>query len=97
MQQRGRDRPDITKSLHDDAGVWERYLLQTTSLLHTVHHASAGGLSPSQRSADDDGLAGHNARHGIADLHAVGVHDPGHGLFVRIDIRGEDIDPRADY
>ena len=34
--------------------------------------------------------------HGVALLHRVGVHHPGHRLLVRGDVGGRDVDPRAD-
>jgi hypothetical protein len=96
MHERSSHRPHIAKPLYHNARPLYRHLLQGASFLHTVHHPSTGSLPPPQGPTDDDGLAGDHARHGIANLHAVSIHDPGHGLFVGIDIRGEDVNLWAD-
>ena len=54
--------------------------------LDGVEDAAAGGLVAAQRSAQADGLAGDHAGNGIALGHAVGIHDPGHGLRIGVDI-----------
>ena len=54
--------------------------------LDGVEDAAAGGFVAAQRSAQADGLARDHAGNGIALGHAVGVHDPGHGLRVGVDV-----------
>ena len=51
------------------------------------HHAAAGRLAPPERSAHLDRLAGDDRRRGVADVHAVGVHDPRHDLIVGVHVR----------
>ena len=62
------------------------------------HHHDAGArrLVPEQRAADRDRLAGHDLGHGVALLHRVGVHHPGHRLLVRGHVRRGDVELRAD-
>ncbi len=60
------------------------------------HHAAAGRLAPSERSAHLDRLAGHDRGRGVADVHAVGVHDPRHDLIVGVDVGRRDVLVRAD-
>ena len=50
------------------------------------HHAAAGRFAAAERSAHDDRLAGDDGGFGVADVHAVGVHDPRHDLFVGVDV-----------
>jgi hypothetical protein len=42
------------------------------------------------------GVAGHDRGTGLPHVHGIGVHDPGHGLFVSINVGGGDILFRAD-
>ena len=50
------------------------------------HHAAAGRLAAAERAAHLDRLAGDDRRRGVADVHAVGVHDPRHDLVVGVDV-----------
>ena len=61
-----------------------------------VDHARRGGGGAAQRAAERDGLAGDHAERGVADVHRVGVHHPGHGLLVRAHVRGGDVHLGAD-
>ena len=47
-------------------------------------------------SADVDGLAGHARGHRLAHVHGVGVHHPGHDLFVGVDVGRGNVFFRAD-
>ena len=55
------------------------------------HHAASGSLAPAERSAHLDGLARDDGRGRMADVHAVGVHDPRHDLIVGVDVRRGDV------
>src|SRR5690606_37047055 len=59
-------------------------------------HAAAGGFHAAQTAADGDGLAGDHAGGGAAVVHGVGVHHPGHGLRVGVDIGSGNILVRPD-
>ena len=48
----------------------------------TIGDAAAGGLQASARAAHVDWLAGDDGGDGLAHVHGVGVHHPGHGLLV---------------
>ena len=60
------------------------------------HDARAGRLLAEERAAERDRLAGDDLRHGVADLHRVGVHHPGHRLLVRRHVRRGDVLLRPD-
>jgi hypothetical protein len=63
-----------------------------------AHHenAASGGLAPPARSADVDGLAGHDRGAGLPHVHGIGIHDPGHGLFVGVYVGRGDVLFRTD-
>ena len=50
------------------------------------HDAAAGRLAAAERAAHLDRLAGDHRRRRVADVHAVGVHDPRHDLIVGVDV-----------
>ena len=58
--------------------------------------AAACGLVAAARAADVDGLAGDDSSDGLAHVHGVGVHDPGHGLLVGAHVGGGNVFFRAD-
>ena len=62
----------------------------------TTDDAAAGGLAASARAADVDGLAGDDGGDGLAHVHGVGVHDPGHGLLVGVHVGRGNVFFRAD-
>ncbi len=53
--------------------------------------AASGSLAPSSGSADIERLAGDYAGDGLPHVHGVGVHDPGHDLFVGIHVGGGNV------
>ncbi len=56
-----------------------------------VDAAAGGRLVATLRAAEADRLAGDDARDGVAGVHRVGVHHPGHDLGVGVDVRGRDV------
>ena len=58
--------------------------------------AVARRLAPAQSAASSDRLAGHDLGDGDALVHRIGVHEPGHDLFVGAEVRRHHVDPRAD-
>ena len=59
-------------------------------------HAAAGGLNAAARAADVERLAGDHAGDGLAHVHGVGVHDPGHGLLVGVHVGRGNVLLRSD-
>ncbi len=86
---------DVAESLHDDSSAFTIDAQLAAGLVAHHHHTAAGGFAASARSADIDRLAGHDGGHGLAHVHGVGVHHPGHDLFVGVDVGGGDILLRA--
>ena len=50
------------------------------------HHSASRRLASPERSAHLDRLAGDDGGRCVADVHAVGVHDPRHHLIVGVDV-----------
>ena len=59
-------------------------------------HPAAGGFVAAFRAADTHGLSRHDRGGGIALVHAVGVHHPGHDLRVRVDVGRRNVAVRTD-
>ncbi len=78
---------DVAESLHDHASGRPVDAELSASLIAHDHHAAPGGFAASARSANIDRLASNNSRDGLAHVHGVGVHHPGHDLFVGVDVR----------
>ena len=91
MQEQRHRSADIAEALDDDPGADQLEADVTSSFHDAEHGAATGGLGATLRAAEADGLAGHHAGHRVADVHRVGVHHPGHGLSVRVQVRGRDV------
>jgi len=90
-------RADVAETLDGYANLRRIVVPQATQrLVHADHHAAPGGLGAALAATNVDRLAGDDGRDGIADGHAVGVHDPGHRLGVGAHVRGGDVAVRAD-
>ena len=50
------------------------------------HQAASGSFNAPVRPAQFERLAGHNRRDGMAHMHGIGIHDPGHDLLVGVDV-----------
>ena len=91
-----RDAADVAKALHRDPRPLELKPDARRRFLADREHAAPGRLAPAQRTAEVDRLAGDDAGRVLADVHRVGVHHPGHHLFVGVDIGRRDVLGRAD-
>jgi len=60
------------------------------------HDAPSCGFAPPERPAQLQRLPGDDGRGGVADVHAVGVHDPRHDLIVGVDVRRRHVLLRPD-
>ena len=95
-EQVGRDRADVAETLNGDRGPFEVETEVLRRFARHDHHAAAGRLAASERPAHLDRLAGDDGRRGVADVHAVGVHDPRHDLVVGVDVGRRDVLLRTD-
>src|SRR5215472_2446797 len=77
---------DVAKALDDDTRAVPRHLEFLQGFVADDHDAAACGFTAAARPANVDRLAGDNSRHRLPHVHGIGVHHPGHGLFVRVDI-----------
>ena len=80
-------RAHVAKALDNHAASVDGHIQVAEALIADNHHAAACRFHASARSADVQRLARNNARHGLAHMHGVGVHDPGHRLLVGVYIR----------
>src|SRR5579863_7718 len=77
---------DVAETLHDDTGGFFLKFQFLDGFIADDHDAAAGGFAAAARSPHVDGLASHDGGDGLAHVHGIGVHHPGHGLFVGIDV-----------
>ena len=80
------ERAGVPKALHHDLRVFQIHAQMLGRLDDRVHGAPRGGLVASLAPADRQRLAGHNGERGVALVHRVRVHDPGHRLRVRVHV-----------
>ena len=92
----GRDGADLPVALDDAARAVERPAEPAHGLLHDHDDPDPGRLGPEDTAAHGERLAGDDLRHGVADLHRVGVHHPGHRLLVGGHVGSGDVALRAD-
>ena len=87
---------DVAEALNDDAAAVDGQVEIAQALVADHHDAAAGGLDAAARAADVERLAGDDAGDGVAHVHGVGVHDPGHGLLVGVDVGRGNVFFRSD-
>ena len=70
-----------------DPASFALHIQITQSLV--AHHADAAAcrFAAAPRSAYVQRLSRHHAGHRLPHMHGVGIHDPGHGLLVGVDVR----------
>src|SRR5437899_308160 len=95
-EQASRDAADVAEPLDDDALPAER-LKVARRLVEGVDDAAARGFPPPSGAADDERLAGDDARDGLALSHRVGVHHPRHRLLIGAEVRRRDVVIGADH
>jgi len=86
----------VAEALDDDAAAFDGHAEELHCFVADDGDAAASGLLASARAAEVDGFAGDDGVDGLAHVHGVGVHDPGHGLFVGAHVGGGDIFFRSD-
>src|SRR5215469_5237449 len=87
---------DIAESLNDHSGAVTVDIELAASFVADDHHAAAGGFAASAGAANVDGLSGYHGGDGLAHVHGVGVHHPGHDLFIGVDVGGGNVFLGAD-
>ena len=86
----------VAKALDNDAALGDVHAEVFDGFVAADGDAAAGGFLASSGAAEVDGLAGDDGGGGLADVHGVGVHDPGHGLLVGVHVGRGDVFFRAD-
>jgi hypothetical protein len=85
-QQLGGYRADVAKALDRDGGAVDVESQVLRRLARHDRDAASGRLAAPERPAHFDRLAGDDRGFRMADVHAVGVHDPRHHLIVGVDV-----------
>ena len=88
--------PHIAKTLHRHPRGADVHANALGRLGAHGEHPTAGGFAPAQRAAQVHRFAGDHAGGGGAFVHRIGVHHPGHDLFVGVHIGRRDVLGRAD-
>ncbi len=96
LQLGGGDATHVAEPLHDAALVGERPAEPVARARDHHDHACSRRFMAEDRATDRDRLAGHDLRNGVAALHRVRVHHPGHRLLVRGHVGSRDVLFRAD-
>src|SRR5882724_10121238 len=85
--QPGNVRPGVAEPMHCDASTLQWQVLNPACFAHGVETTARSGLVTTLRAAEGDRLAGDDPEFSVSAHHGNGVHDPGHCLLVRINIR----------
>ena len=91
------DPADVAEALDDAALLGEVPAEPLAGAGDHHHDAGAGRLVAEDGAADRDRLAGDDLGDGVADLHRVRVHHPGHRLLVRRHVGSGDVLLRPDH
>ena len=83
---------DVAETLDNDFGLFGVDLEFLEGFESDEEAAAAGGFGTSAGAAEVEGLAGDDSGNGVAFVHGVGIHDPGHGLLVGAHVGGWDVD-----
>ncbi len=91
MQQLGRNAANIAASLNYNPCALQLHSEKLGGSLHHDHDSASGSLTPSFGSAETHRLSSNNRSYGASGVHAVCIHDPGHHLFIRVDVRRRNV------
>src|SRR3990172_568777 len=83
----GRVVADLSEAQDTDSEVFDFNVEVRKDLEHGYYDPEGGRLAPAERAAKRDRLACDYAGNGVALHHGIGVHHPGHHLFVGVHIR----------
>ena len=89
-------RARVAEALDGDGRSAQGNFFQLAGLLHDGHQAARRGFFPAGRSADGQRLAGDHCLRSMADHHSVGIHDPGHGLRIGINVGSGNVEVGTD-
>ncbi len=96
LQRDGGFGADVAETLDGDGCLRKRGFELFEGAHHEVGDAPAGGFAAAFGTADGHRFAGDDGGNGIADVGGVGVHHPGHDVFVGSHVGGHDVDVGAD-
>src|SRR6266700_1449566 len=72
----------VAEALNDDACGLALHAELLERFFTDNHDAATSRFSAAARASNIDGFSSHNGSHGLAHVHGVGVHHPGHSLLV---------------
>src|SRR5207248_4827764 len=73
---------DRTVTLYRHVGASQIHPSTGGSFLDAICHALASCILAALGAAESDRLSGDDTRHGVAPVHRVGIHHPGHHLRI---------------
>ena len=91
VEEPGGDAASVAEALDGYGGAAQVHALHPAGFLGDEQAPARRRLVAALGAAERDGLAGHDAQAGVAHRHRVGVHHPGHGLRVGVDVGGGDV------
>src|SRR5437763_16136627 len=77
----------IAETLDDYSRLVSVHAEPLKGLVTDDHQSTPGSFSASMGAAQFERLPGDHSRDRMAHMHGVGIHDPGHDLLVRINVR----------
>ena len=96
MEQAGRRATHVAGALYHHARALELHAQIVRCFAGDHEHAAAGGIAAAQAAAQGNRLAGDHAGGGFAQVDGIGIHHPGHDLFVGVDVGRGDVLAGAD-
>jgi hypothetical protein len=91
-----RDAAHVAEALDGDPALAQVHAEMARGILDGVYDALSRRFGPTFGAAEGDRLAGDHGRDGVADVHRIRVHNPGHRLGIGVDVRSRDVPLGAD-
>src|SRR5690606_37331927 len=91
MEQPGSRTANVAKPLYGNPRTVDGDARITHGFRCHNKHTATRRLHAAKAAANADGLTGDHPRRCNADIHGVGVHHPGHGLGIGVDVGGGDV------
>src|SRR5439155_17237214 len=92
-----RHRPHVAKTLNYDTGGFPSHSNPGDGTVTDNLTSSASRFPPANGSTQIKRFTRNHGRNSMAHVHAVSIHNPGHHLFIRIDVWGRNVSLGAKY
>src|SRR5215212_8865383 len=91
MQQARTDTADVTRALNHHARLGRRHPESLDGFVDHKQYSASGSFATAGRATQIYRLARVHRRNGVARVHGVSVHNPGHGLLVGVHVRSRHV------